>query len=187
MSQLRGGLLEGRVIALCGVEGHVVHTTLTGLGARVEFLRADEALQAEEEAVGDWARDRGPIDAIVFDAGPGFGAGGLSGLTVAMEQAWAAVREVAVGGLIPAEQPGKIVLVGPRPDAGPAAEAVRAGLESLARTLAVEWARYELTAVMIAPGSATGQEAVAELICFLCSPGGAYLSGCRLELGAVAR
>jgi hypothetical protein len=39
---------------------------------------------------------------------------------------------------------------------------------------------------MIAPGDATSDEELAELVCFLVSPAGDYLSGCRLELGAAA-
>jgi NAD(P)-dependent dehydrogenase (short-subunit alcohol dehydrogenase family) len=47
-----------------------------------------------------------------------------------------------------------VLLVGPRPDAGAFADAARAALESLARTLSIEWARYGVTAAMIAPGKA---------------------------------
>ena len=60
-----------------------------------------------------------------------------------------------------------------------------AALENLARTLSVEWARYAITTVTIAPGSKTTEGELSELVCFLVSPGGEYLSGCLLELGAV--
>ena len=63
--------------------------------------------------------------------------------------------------------------------------AVRAGLENLARTLSVEWARYGITAVAITPGTSTTDAELAELVCFLASPAGGYFSGCRFDLGSV--
>jgi NAD(P)-dependent dehydrogenase (short-subunit alcohol dehydrogenase family) len=122
---------------------------------------------------------------VVFDGRPAFGSGGDAALAEALEAGWVAVREVANGALIEAERPGKAVLIGPRPDAGPHAEAARAGFENLARTLSVEWARHEVTAVMVAPGRSTSEEEVGELVCFVVSAAGDYFDGCRLELGAI--
>jgi NAD(P)-dependent dehydrogenase (short-subunit alcohol dehydrogenase family) len=79
---------------------------------------------------------------------------------------------------------GLIVLIAPRPGS-PAAEAARAGLENLARTLSVEWARFEVRPVAILPGDATSSAEVAELVAYLASPAGAYYSGCAFTLGAV--
>ncbi|HLM85296.1 MAG TPA: hypothetical protein VK272_03810 [Solirubrobacteraceae bacterium] len=67
-------------------------------------------------------------------------------------------------------------------------EAACAGLENLARTLSIEWARHEVTAVAIAPGAVGVAEAeaaaeVAVLTAYLASPAGAYFSGCLLDLG----
>jgi NAD(P)-dependent dehydrogenase (short-subunit alcohol dehydrogenase family) len=76
-------------------------------------------------------------------------------------------------------------MVAPRPDAGRHATAARAGLENLARTLSVEWARYGITAVAIWPGRHTTDAELAQLTCFLVSPAGGYFSGCRWELGTV--
>jgi NAD(P)-dependent dehydrogenase (short-subunit alcohol dehydrogenase family) len=185
MTLLREGLLAGRSVALAGSVPGPVRDGLAGLGARVETVPAD--LPEEDDAVGSWARERAPLHAIVFDAGAAFGGGGSDALTGALERAWSAVHEVAAGALIEGGEPGKVVLVGPRPDAGPLAGAARAGLENLARTLSVEWARYQITAAMVAPGAETDDEPLAELVAFLCSSGGEYLSGCRLELGALGR
>jgi NAD(P)-dependent dehydrogenase (short-subunit alcohol dehydrogenase family) len=102
-----------------------------------------------------------------------------------MEQAWRAVRAVATGALIEAETAGRVLLVAPRPAAGPHALAARAALENLARTLSVEWARHGITAVALWPGQHTTDAELAELACFLISPAGGYFSGCRFELGAV--
>jgi NAD(P)-dependent dehydrogenase (short-subunit alcohol dehydrogenase family) len=127
------------------------------------------------------------LHAVVYDGGPSFAEGGQDALVRMTQDAWEAVREVAVGALLEAEGWGKIVLVAPRAGAGPYAEAARAALENLSRTLSVEWARHEVTVVTIAPGRRTDDDELAELVCFLCSPAGAYLSGCRLTLGSLSR
>ena len=70
----------------------------------------------------------------------------------------------------------------PRPDAGEHAPAACAGLENLARTLSIEWARHGITTVTIAPGAETPAGEVAALTAYLASPAGAYFSGCLLDL-----
>jgi NAD(P)-dependent dehydrogenase (short-subunit alcohol dehydrogenase family) len=201
---LRADLLEGRAIAVGGAVHAAVRERLLALGARVEVMPGDErvgelvpadeagggsepaARGEDEDRVGAWARRCGPLDAVVYDAGAAFGEGGEEALLAALEDAWVAVREVATGALIPGDTGGKVLLIGPRPDAGAFAQAARAALENLARTLSVEWARYGVTAAMIAPGPASTDQQLAELVCFLVSEAGGYVSGCRLELGALA-
>ena len=73
-----------------------------------------------------------------------------SALRAALELAWVCARADATAALIPARS-GRLLFVAPRPDAGPHAEAARAGLESLARTLSVEWARHTVTPLSSAP------------------------------------
>jgi hypothetical protein len=170
---LRSGLLEGRAVALAPGRVEALAGALAGLGARVEGLALPEGFGEDEEQVGEWARERAPLHALVYDARDP--AAGTSPV-------WAAVREVAAGALIPGPHPGKVVLIGPRPDAGPGAGELRSALENLARTLSVEWARYGVTVVMVAPGARSGDEEVVQLICFLCSRAGEYFSGCRLEM-----
>jgi NAD(P)-dependent dehydrogenase (short-subunit alcohol dehydrogenase family) len=46
----------------------------------------------------------------------------------------------------------------------------------------VEWARYGVTAVAIAPGARSTDDDLAELVCFLVSVAGEYFSGCEFEL-----
>jgi NAD(P)-dependent dehydrogenase (short-subunit alcohol dehydrogenase family) len=77
---------------------------------------------------------------------------------------------------------GRIVYLAPASDAGEHAGAARAGLENLARTLSIEWARHGITLVTIAPGEATAAGEVAALCAYLASPAGAYFSGCLLDL-----
>ena len=145
-----------------------VKTLLTKLGARVDAETSESA------------------DAIVYDAAPAFGDGGEAGLREAKARGWTAIREVATAALIPRERGGKVVVIAPRPGAGAFAEAARAALENLARTLSVEWARYGITATAITPGNATTDDQIAQLVCFLVSPAGDYFSGCRFSLGVTA-
>jgi NAD(P)-dependent dehydrogenase (short-subunit alcohol dehydrogenase family) len=185
VNALRDRLLDGRAIALAGGPPEPMRRAFERLGARVEAVPAGLP-SGEEERVGEWARGVGPLDAVVYDARPAFGSGGPQGLGEALERGWVAVREVANGALIPGERPSKVVLLGPQPRSGSHAEAARAGLENLARSLSIEWARFGVTAAMIAPGPATTDEQLSELVCFLVSRAGEYLSGCRLELGALS-
>jgi NAD(P)-dependent dehydrogenase (short-subunit alcohol dehydrogenase family) len=184
MTVLREELLAGRAVALAGGVSDPVRDALVGLGARVEAVPGGDQLADDEARTGEWARAHAPLNAVVYDAASTFFGGGATALAATIEQGWVAVREVANGALIPAGAPGKVLLLGPRPDAGPLAAAACAALENLARTLSVEWARYGLTAAMVAPGETTTEQQLAELVCFLVSRAGEYFSGCRLDLGA---
>lgn len=176
MGLLREGLLDGRAVATAGVSEQV-RRTLTGLGARVEDLATDGGLGEDEEQVGDWARAHAPLHALVYDAATAH----------STDAVWVAIREVAVGALIPEPAPGKVVLIAPRPGPGEHARALGAALDNLARTLSVEWARFGVTVVALAPGEGATDEQLAQLICLLCSHAGDYFSGCRLELGNINR
>ncbi len=178
MTMLRQGLLEGRAVALAGGVPPAVREALAALGARVEEL--DAAL--DEDAARDWAAGFEGMRALVYDARDVFASGGQDALRRALERAWVAVRALATGALIPAGA-GKVVLIGPPPDAGTFATAVRAALENLARTMSVEWARFGVGAVAIAPGPQAADDDLAELVCFLVSPAGEYFTGCVFELG----
>lgn len=181
MTLLRAELLEGQGVALAGPTAEGIASRLRELGARVESLAETDLL--DEDDVGGWARPRVPLRAVVYDARPCFGDGGPDALTDTMQQAWLAVREVAVGALIDGAESGKAILIAPESDAGPQARAVGAALENLVRTLSVEWARYGVTTVMVAPGPGLEESGLAEVVGFLCSAGADYVSGSRLELG----
>jgi NAD(P)-dependent dehydrogenase (short-subunit alcohol dehydrogenase family) len=183
MTVFRPKLLAGRAVAL-GSAHDAVRDGLLELGARVEILDGALHAVAAEGRVGEWARARSPLDAVIYDAAPSFGDGGQRGLQAASAQAWEAIREIVNGELIPRERRGKVVLIAPSSGAGAFAQAARAALENLARTLSVEWARYGITVTMIAPGPATTPAQLAELACFLVSPAGDYFSGCRFSLAA---
>jgi hypothetical protein len=176
---LRAGLLDGRSVALAGGPPPVLRDGLAALGASVHTLSA----LLDEDGAKAWAAEVAPLHALVYDASPTFGLGGQGALRESIERAWVATRAVATGALIPAGA-GKVVLIAPRPNAGPFAAAARAALENLARTLSVEWARYRVSAVAITPGARTADDELAELVCFIASEAGEYYSGCRFELGA---
>ncbi len=140
---------------------------LSALGA--EVIRLESGLG--EEAV----------SALVCDTRARFA---HQGLQAALASAWAEVRAVAVGALIPSGG-GKVVLIAPPPDSGELASAMRAALENLARTLSVEWARYGIRVTALAPGPSTTERELEDLVSFVLSRAGDYFSGCRFDLGAV--
>jgi NAD(P)-dependent dehydrogenase (short-subunit alcohol dehydrogenase family) len=152
---LRAGVLAGVRVAVAGAGplGEAVQARMAALGATV----------AEQ------------VDVLVWDGAAAFAsAAGVEAVRAALDGAWLAIEPVA-------KTPMLILLLAPPPgDAH--AEAARAGLENLARTLSIEWARLEIRPVAIHPGAATPAGEVAELAAFLASPAGAYYSGCRFDL-----
>ena len=180
MTVLRDDLLQGRGIALGPGVSKRIAAALTALGARVEVLA--ELGDPADDQVGAWARAHAPLDVLLYRTSPSFGAGSPQALTAALQDAWVAIRELAVGALIESPRPGKIVLLGPPAEAGAYAQAASSALENLARTLSVEWARHGITTVMVAPGEGCGETELAQVLCFLCSVAGDYFSGCRLEV-----
>jgi hypothetical protein len=163
---LRDQLLAGRAVALRGPSAAgAVRDALTELGASLQD---------------DTAR------VLVYDAADAFAGGGREGLRAALERAWDAILEVAAewaSAEADANGARKIVLIAPRRGAGPFVAAAAGGLENLARTLSVEWARFAVSTTVIVP--ADDDQPVAELVCFLASTAGDYFSGCRFDLGGV--
>jgi NAD(P)-dependent dehydrogenase (short-subunit alcohol dehydrogenase family) len=184
--------------------GDAVGVACGELGARVGVavceLTGDGPSPPEEAAVDRAVElalgEDGDLDLLVVDGAALFAAAGehsggapveagedaRAALRGALESAWSVTRAVVNLAFIARERPGRIVYLAPAPDAGEHAEAARAGLENLARTLSVEWARHAITAVTIAPGSTTTAGEVARLVAYLASPAGAYFSGCLLDL-----
>jgi NAD(P)-dependent dehydrogenase (short-subunit alcohol dehydrogenase family) len=170
--------------------GRAVREACEQLGARAHaHVRAadvqddaamDRALAAITPApASDGALAPGGLDVLVVDAAALFAAGGLR---ACLDGAWDATRAVVNGAFLPAGSGGRIVYIAPSPGAGEQAGAARAGLENLARTLSVEWARHGITTVTIAPGTQSTDGEVGALVAYLASPAGAYFSGCQLDL-----
>jgi NAD(P)-dependent dehydrogenase (short-subunit alcohol dehydrogenase family) len=191
---LRPGLLEGVSVLVAGASSapldgagslaQAVGSACAGLGARVSAWRPDE-LPATD------------TDMLVLDCASLFAHAGERGeadrdrarqaLSGCLDGAWEATRAVANAAFIDPGRPGRIVYLAPPRDAGGLegdryAEAARAGLENLSRTLSIEWSRYEITAVTVAPAARRTDEEVAALVAFLGSPAGAYFSGCLFDL-----
>jgi hypothetical protein len=138
--------------------------------------RAGGAVGARMAELGAELTGEGALDVLVVDAGAAFSAN-ADGVRAVLDESWDAIRGSLADGLL-------IVLIAPPPgDAH--AEAARAGLENMARTLSIEWARRGIRPVAIHPGAATSPAEVAELAAYLASPAGAYYSGCRFDLGGV--
>jgi NAD(P)-dependent dehydrogenase (short-subunit alcohol dehydrogenase family) len=154
------------------------------LGGRVLDLELDFAAQdALPPSIGNEK-----IDLLVLDGAGLFAAvaaespDGPQALRACMDGAWN-VTQSLVNYVFLKAGAGRIVYLAPTGEQGRYAGAARAGLENLARTLSIEWARHAITAVAITPGSASTDE-VATLIAYIASPAGAYFSGCLLELGS---
>jgi NAD(P)-dependent dehydrogenase (short-subunit alcohol dehydrogenase family) len=198
---LRPELLRGVSVLLAGDASEpggsesalpALRDALAQLGARVWPCEASAAGQPSAEASIERAVSAamadGPVHVLVVDGAGMFAApgGGRSGLSVCLEAAWSATRVLVNAALIPGGQGGRIVYVTPAPGAGAHASAARAGLENLARTLSIEWARHRITSVAIGPGDRTSAGEVAALGAYLASEAGAYFSGCLLELAGPA-
>jgi NAD(P)-dependent dehydrogenase (short-subunit alcohol dehydrogenase family) len=155
---LRPGLLEGVTVRVCGSGPFGEHVA------------------ARFAALGSATVETTP-DVLVWDAStPPMS---VDDVRAALDDGWDVIHAVANGGML--ERGGKIVLLAPAPgDAH--AEAARAGLENLARTLSIEWARFNVRPVAIHP--AGDGEPVAELCAYLASPAGDYFSGCVFSLSA---
>jgi citronellol/citronellal dehydrogenase len=169
----RAGLLEGRVVTVfeAGPLGEAASAACRELGALTPDFSPDQA--------------EGPLDTLVIDAAARFAAAppeGLAPLRAAADDAWVAARAAGTAVMIDAPGGGKIVLLAPGPDAGPHAEATRAALENMARTLSIEWARYDIRVTTILPGATTKPTEVADLVSYLASPAGDYFSGCVFSL-----
>jgi NAD(P)-dependent dehydrogenase (short-subunit alcohol dehydrogenase family) len=194
---LRPGLLEGVSVLLAlppgppseGALAAAAAEACAALGARVSSCRPDAAEEAAlDAAVAAVVGETGRIDLLAVAGGDLFahalaqGGDGHAALRACVDAAWNATRAVVNGAFLPAGEGGRIVYLAPAPDAGEHAPAACAGLENLARTLSVEWARHGITTVTVAPGVQTPAGEVAALVAYLASPAGAYFSGCPLDL-----
>ncbi|HEX3434790.1 MAG TPA: hypothetical protein VHT25_12105 [Solirubrobacteraceae bacterium] len=194
---LRAGLLQGvrMLVATPALEGAAgdraelaaaISSACAGLGASVSgWTPGDEvALDVDRlvvDAAAPFAQASGELDAQASRAALG----------ACLDHAWEATRAVADTAFIEAGRAGRVVYLAPAPPASAAsgamhADAARAGLENLARTLSIEWARYEVTLVTIAPGERTSAAEVAAATAYLASPAGAYFSGCLFDLRGLA-
>ena len=176
---LRPGLLQERVVALSGPVRPEIADALGALGATRIAFEVDAADEAAAEAA---AAALGAVDALVVDAGAPDTALPLHHRG---DGVWVAARSIANVAWIEPERPGgKLVFVAPAGGDGAEAEALRAALENLSRTLSIEWSRFGIRSTTITPGERTTAADVAAIVAYLVSPAGDYFSGARLDLGA---
>ena len=202
---LRPGLLAGTAVLLAGAPAPAedagsailpaVSSGCAELGASVTVMEVggEPAPSADDAAIEQLVREAlsgGPSPAVlVLDGASLFRAAGCgrAGLRACLGLSWAVTRAVAAEAFLQAGRGGRIVYLAPAQGAGEHAEAARAGLENLARTLSIEWARHTITTVAIAPGRDTGAQQLAALCAYLASVAGAYFSGCLLDLRGPAQ
>ena len=201
---LRPGLLDGVRVLVAGPVGEASAATLAdeqdesaSLAAAVASTCAELGADVSRAMPGE---DCPAVDVLVVDGAALFATAGRRerdgeydarmALGGCLDGAWALTRAVA-GAAIEAGRAARVIYVAPPSRAGAAhdarhADAARAGLENLARTLSIEWARYGVTLVAIAPAARTTAAEVALVSAFLGSPAGAYYSGCQLDLRGLA-
>ncbi|HEY8867255.1 MAG TPA: hypothetical protein VIM22_09995 [Solirubrobacteraceae bacterium] len=192
---MRPDALAGQVVAVAGRAGGAGRATAAacgGLGARVEQL-GEEGHRVDlldEQAVGAAiaaiAALEARLDTVVIDSAGLFSVAvqdGLGPLRAAVDPAWVVARAAATRVMIEGQDGGKLIVLAPRPGAGPHAQATRDALENFARTLSIEWSRYAIRVTTVAPGAATGDAEVCALATYLASPAGDYFSGCVFSLG----
>ncbi|WP_308282466.1 SDR family NAD(P)-dependent oxidoreductase [Pseudonocardia nigra] len=187
-------------------------------GGRALAVTADIREPDQVTGLVDTALDAfGRVDVLVNNAGGQFSApaeqisvnGWRAVHRLAVEGSWAVTREVATRSMI-ANRSGLVVFVGFSPRRGipgmAHASAARAALENLASGLAIEWARYGIRSVCVAPGTIATEgleinytdeerrrwesavplgrlgrpEDVAALIAFLATDAAAYITGTTL-------
>lgn len=195
---LRPSLLSGLNVATAGAAGPPAGSAAAAVGAGAAALGAAVAhvpLTASGEAEGDEAAAESALaaaaaelggrpHALVVDAASVFPTGGgRDALVACLAASWNAVRAAAQLAFLGREaKGGRIVLLAPGASAGEHAAPAVAGLENMARTLSIEWARHRVTTVALAPGAGTSAADLGALCCDLLSPAGGYFSGCLLDL-----
>lgn len=195
---LRSGLLEGTSVLVAGTTepiaplGVAVGEACTQLGAHVHLCVPDVADEAiVDEMVIAAVAETGSLGLLVVDGAGLFTHGTMDGgdaraaLRRCLDVTWNVTRAAVNLAFLPVESNSptrRIVYLAPAPSAGQHAGAACAGLENLARTLSIEWARHGITLVTIAPGDTTTAGEVATLCAYLASSAGAYFSGCLLDL-----
>jgi citronellol/citronellal dehydrogenase len=171
----RDGLLTGQIVVTAGpCPG--VGAYLEGLGSSPHTLDLGDDEDAAKAAAERIVAAAGRIDTLVVD---GAAAGGPP---EGIDRVWIAIRAVATVAFIESGRGGKVVILAPGPDEGAHPEATRAALENVARTLSIEWARFDVRLTPIAPGAGESVDNVAALVAYLASPAGDYFSGSRLSL-----
>jgi citronellol/citronellal dehydrogenase len=209
---------SGASVVICGRRAEPlerVRAEIEATGAACLAVAADVREPGEVERVVDAAIERfRRIDVLVNNAGGQFTApaeqisddGWRAVHRLSVDAVWTMTRTVATRSMIPRGEGGLVVFVGFSPLRGTPgfahAAAARAAVVNLASGLALEWSRYGIRSVCVAPGAILTEglegygaeqveawrrtvplgrlgtpEEVGSLIAFLASAGGAYVTG----------
>ena len=207
----------GATVVTCGrrIEPLEQTVSLAPVGM-VEAVQCDIREDDQVEALVDGALERhGRIDILVNNAGGQFLApaetitpkGFRTVIRLNLEGTWLMTHTVATKAFIPSGRGGRVVSVTLTPHTGligmAHSSAARAGVENLMKVLAIEWARFGINCVAVAPGVVatdtfmtkypkefiehisgnllspefTSSEDVAQMIAFVASPAGAAITG----------
>ena len=208
----------GADVVICGRRQEPLERTaaeIQALGARALGVPTDVRDDDQVTRIVDRALERfGRIDILVNNAGGQFASpaeeittkGWRAVHRVSVDAAWAVTREVAVRAMIP-QRSGTIFFIAFSPRRGIAtmvhASSARAALENLAAGLSLEWSRFGLRTICIAPGTiaTAGMEAnysaddraqweaavplrrfgtaeeVSQVVAFLASSAASYITG----------
>jgi NAD(P)-dependent dehydrogenase (short-subunit alcohol dehydrogenase family) len=210
---------SGARVAVCGRREEPLERVVAEIGDDALAVPADLREADDVERVVAATIERfGGLDVLVNNAGGQFTApaeeisdGGWRAVTrVTVDAVWSLTRTVATQAMIPGGG-GLIVFVGFSPLRGipgfAHASAGRAAVANLASGLALEWSRYGIRSVCVAPGTIATEglddydesaiegwarsvplgrlgrpEEVAAVIAFLASAGGAYVTGTTIAI-----
>ncbi len=156
----------GATVVTCGRRLEPVQETASmAAPGRVDAVQCDIREEDQVEALVDGVIERhGRIDILVNNAGGQFLApaenitpkGFRTVIRLNLEGTWLMTHTVATKAFIPSGRGGRVVSVTLTPHTGLVgmahSSAARAGVEGLMRVLAIEWARFGINCVSVAPG-----------------------------------
>jgi citronellol/citronellal dehydrogenase len=224
----RASVLElarlGATVVTCGRRLEPLRETASlAPQSTIDPVSCDIRDEDQVDAMVDGALERhGRVDVLVNNAGGQFLSpaehitpkGFRTVVRLNLEGTWLMTHAVATKAFIPSGRGGRVISVTLTPHTGLAgmahSSAARAGVENLMKALAIEWARYKINLVSVAPGIVDTDtfrtkyppevvqfwadntlarrlvtpEEVAHTIAFLASPGGDAISGSVINVDA---